>query len=132
LISNNLKRPFSEKGATMVEFALIAVVLILLLAGIIQVGLVIGAKLSLENTANLGARYAAAPLNANDDAAIKAYIINEAGLNLTENDIVITPATRSPGDAVQVTIAYVYQIPVTLGVFPESITLTSAATMMQN
>jgi Flp pilus assembly protein TadG len=129
-ILRNLK---SETGAALVEFALISLVLILLLAGIIQTGLVISAKLSLENSAHLGVRCAVLPLNADNDAAIKAYIINETDLNLTESDISITPDTqRLSGTMVRVVINYNYRIPVTLGVFPETITLSATATMMQN
>jgi Flp pilus assembly protein TadG len=132
LIIDNLKSSASEKGAALVEFALISGVLILLLAGIIQVGLVISAKLSLENITHMGARYAASPLNVDNDAAIKAYIISGADLTLSESDITITPTTRLPGDSSRVKIIYVYHVPVTLGVFPAIINLTSTATMMQN
>jgi Flp pilus assembly pilin Flp len=130
---DNFKNATAEKGATLVEFALISVLLILLLAGIIQVGLVLSAKLSLENITHMGVRYAASPLNANNDAATKAYIINQVDtIHLTEDDIIITPATRLPGDSLHLIITYIYQVPVTLGVFPATIKLTATATMMQN
>jgi Flp pilus assembly protein TadG len=132
-LHGNLRNLKSETGAALVEFALISLMLILLLAGIIQTGLLISAKLSLENSAHLGARYAVLPFNANNDAAIKAYIINETDLGLAESDISIVPDTqRLSGTMVRVAINYNYRVPVTLGVFPETITLSATAAMMQN
>jgi Flp pilus assembly protein TadG len=130
---NKFKRlAISEAGAVLVEFALVSLVLIVLLAGIIQVGLIINTKLSLENITHVGARYAASPLNANNDSATKSFMISEAVLPLTANDITITPTTRLAGESLHLTVTYVYNVPVTLGIFPDTITLTANATMMQN
>jgi hypothetical protein len=116
----------------MVEFALVSLALLVLLAGIIQLGLIINTKLNLENIANIGARYAAAAANANDDTAIKEFMVSEARIGLAADAISITPATRFAGEALQVKITYNYNIPVTMGIFPDVITLTASATMMQN
>jgi Flp pilus assembly protein TadG len=132
LLSDKMKGSAAEKGAVLVEFALVSLVLVVLLAGIIQLGLIINAKLNLENIANLGARYAASTSHANDDEATKVFMISETELSLTANAITITPATRLAGEALHLTVSYVYPIPVTLGIFPDTITLTSTATMMHN
>jgi TadE-like protein len=57
---NNLKvTSAKDGGAAMIEFAFIFPVLALLVFGIIQFGMVLGADLSLRNGANVGARTAA-------------------------------------------------------------------------
>lgn len=121
-----------EDGSVMVEFALISSLLILLLAGIIQFGLIFNVQLGLDNIAREGARYASLPDNANDDAAARAFMAEVANLPLSSGDISISPSWREPGDAVRVTITYQYRVPVTLGVFPESIELNASSVMMQN
>lgn len=121
-----------ENGAVMVEFALISSVLILLLAGIIQFGLIFNLQLNLENIAREGARFASLPDNANDDSAARQFMAEIASIPLSGSDITISPAWREPGDAVHITIQYQYRIPVTLGVFPESIELNASSVMMQN
>lgn len=123
----------SENGSVMVEFAIVSTVLILLLAGIIQFGLIFNVQLGLDNAAREGARFASLPSNANNNTATIAFI---TGLNphisLTSSNITITPSVRQRGQPVQVKIEYHYKVPVTLGVFPENIKLSASATMMQN
>lgn len=121
-----------ENGAIMVEFALISSVLILLLAGIVQFGLIFNLQLNLENIAREGARFASLPDHANDDGAAREFMAEIASIPLSGSDITISPAWREPGDAVHITIQYQYRIPVTLGVFPESIELNASSVMMQN
>jgi Flp pilus assembly protein TadG len=121
----------AEKGSVMVEFALISTVLMMLLVGIIQCGLLFNTQLNLENAAREGARFAALPDNANDDAATEAFIETVARVPLGAGDISISPSVRLPGDAITVTIQYDYRLLVTLGVFPETIQLNASAVMMQ-
>ncbi|HYH03168.1 MAG TPA: TadE family protein [Bacillota bacterium] len=121
-----------EKGSVMVEFALISTVLILLLAGIIQFGLIFNTQLNLENAVREGARFASLPANANNETATETFIRSIAKVPLAGSEISITPAWRQPGDSIQVTIQYRYTVPVTLGVFPETIELTASSVMMQN
>jgi len=127
------KRLKEETGSVMVEFALVSTVLILLLAGIIQFGLIFNVQLGLDNAAREGARFASLGKNANNDSATKSFMRSMVSqVELLESDITITPEVRESGRPVKVTINYDYQIPVTLGIFPEKIALTAAATMMQN
>jgi Flp pilus assembly protein TadG len=120
-----------QKGSVMVEFALISTVLIMLLVGIIQFGLIFNTQLSLENAAREGARFAALPDNANNDAATVAFIETVTMVPLSAGDITITPSIRLPGDAITVRIQYDYRVLVTFGVFPETIQLNASAVMMQ-
>ena len=129
----NISRISTENGAVMVEFALIATILIILLAGIIQFGLIFNTQLGLENAVREGARFASLPANANNDQATANYMKSVIPhIPITTGDIQITPITRRIGQPLTVTIQYQYQIPVTLGVFPETISLRASSTMMQN
>lgn len=115
----------------MVEFALISMLLILILVGIIQFGLVFNTQLMLENAARDGARYTAVPAN-RTDSDIKAYIISSVPLvSLAASNIQITPALRQSGQPFTLTITYNYRMPVTFGILPETYTLTARTVMMK-
>jgi Flp pilus assembly protein TadG len=63
-----------DKGASLVEFALLAPLLILLLFGIIEFGWLFGQYNDVKHGAREGARYAA--VNAGNNAAIRTYVCN--------------------------------------------------------
>lgn len=120
-----------ERGTAMVEFALVSMVLLLILVGIIQFGLVFNTQLMLENAARDGARFVAMPVN-RSDGEIKSFIISTVpSIPLTASNISISPLIRQAGQPVTVTITYTYQIPVTFGVLPESYTLRAQTVMMK-
>ena len=120
-----------EKGSVMVEFALVSMVLIIILAGIIQFGLIFNTQLSLENAASTGARYISMPVS-RTDSDINTYIETLVpSIPLQASNINITPAVRQRGQAFTVTITYNYPIPVTIGVFPNQYTLSAASVAMQ-
>lgn len=119
----------SEQGQAMVEFVLVSMILILLLAGIIQFGLVFNTSLILEDAARNVARTAA--IAALSDDQIKSDIISSLlPMTLDPSNIEITPAIRTRGQMLTVTITYQYRIPVTLGVLPESYSLTARTSML--
>ena len=119
----------NEQGSVMVEFALVSTLLILLLAGIIQFGLVFNTYLVLEDAARNAARTAA--IATLTDEQIKSEIINSlTPLTLDYSNIQIEPALRSRGQMLTVTINYRYQIPVTFGVLPESYLIVAKTSML--
>lgn len=119
----------NEQGSVMVEFALVSTLLILLLAGIIQFGLVFNTYLVLEDAARNAARTAA--IATLTDEQIKSEIINSlTPLTLDFSNIQIEPALRSRGQMLTVTINYRYQIPVTFGVLPESYLIVAKTSML--
>ena len=118
-----------EYGSVMVEFALVSMFLVLLLAGIIQFGLVFNTFLVLEDAARNAARTAAIATLSDDQ--IKSNIINSTTpIVLDFSNIQIEPAIRTRGQMLTVTINYQYQIPVTFGILPESYSLTARASML--
>ncbi len=119
----------NESGSVMVEFALVAMILILLFAGIIQFGLVFNTLLVLEDVARNTARTAA--ISAIPDDQIILNAINAVSIiTLNSSDFIITPALRSRGQMLNVTITYQYHLPVTFGLLPEKYTLTAQASML--
>ncbi len=119
----------NERGSVMVEFALVSMLLVLLLAGIIQFGLVFNTFLLLEDAARNAARTAA--IATLSDEQIKSSIINSlTPVVLDHSNIQIEPAIRTRGQMLTVTINYQYQIPVTFGVLPESYLLIAKTSML--
>ena len=64
--------PRSEAGAAVVDFVLVAVVLVPLVLGILQLGLVLHVRNTLAAAASAGARYAATVDRGPDDGVAKA------------------------------------------------------------
>ena len=121
----------NEAGSIMVEFAFVSMILILLLVGIIEFGLVFNAQLSMENAVSSASRYIAMPI-ARTDGQIDAYIQSLVpNLDLDTNDIIISPTIRQRGQPFTLSITYQYPIPVTLGVLPQALTLKASVTAIQ-
>jgi Flp pilus assembly protein TadG len=115
-----------SRAQAMVEFALIATALFLLMIGIIEVGAMVVESTSLSNGAYEGAR-AGAITGTSDTtvtdkarAAIISYgavptviITNYTVNNLTpvanQTAVVKAVGTRAPGDLIQVQVSHVYQ-----------------------
>ena len=85
-----------EKGASAVEFAIILPILVLLVFGIIQFGLVFNKYIAITHAAREGARLAAVGLYEEDPILFKEKVKDSAPTVVIEDDdiIVINP----PGD----------------------------------
>jgi Flp pilus assembly protein TadG len=86
----------------MVEFALIAPVLILMLAGMLEFGLVFHEYLVVTAAAREGARSAA--VGAADAAVVSVVKAAATSIDNSNLAVVITPATRLRGNPVTVTV----------------------------
>ena len=95
-----------EHGASLVEFALIAPLLILLLFGIIEFGWLFGQYNDVKHGAREGARYAA--VNAGSDAAMRTYVCNTMeGLSagMTQLEVSATDgATSTRGETASIRV----------------------------
>lgn len=116
----------------MVEFALVLPVLLILLFGVIQFGIVLHDYLTLTDAVRVGAREAA--VSRNDPSAIadvQARVARAAsGVDVSKLDVTITPgdsSTWAPGGDVSVEATYPYDIDL-LGFTVKSGFLTSKAT----
>lgn len=91
----------SDSGASALEFAIIAPVLMLLLFGLIEFGFVFQGQLAVTHAAREGARIAA--VNKWDGAIVesRAYpLTTSSGLSISRQDL---------GESIRVTVTYPYQ-----------------------
>lgn len=121
----------SDRGAAAVEFALVLPLLLLLSFGIIAFGHVFHVQTVLDNAARDAVRIAALDTSAQRLVNAKQAGVASAGtaVLLTEDEIVISPATCGPGMTVRATI--------TLDDFPllgglGTVDLTGSGTMRCN
>jgi Flp pilus assembly protein TadG len=100
----------SKNGSVLVEFALIMPVLILILAGIIQFGFLLNAKIAVNSASYEAARAATLSDNPEADAinAATSYAAGSMpGWDLGEQlSIEINTTGNSPGDSVQINVFY--------------------------
>jgi Flp pilus assembly protein TadG len=116
-----------EDGQTLVEFAVVAPLLIILLFGIVQFGLVFHQYLGLTDAVRAGARQA---VIAHDVASATAAVQNATGdLDQSKLSVVVTPSSSdwASGTDVTVTATYPYSIDI-LGVVVKSGRFTSTMT----
>lgn len=118
-------------GQSTVETALVLPLVILILTGIIDFGLLFNNYLVIANASREGVRLAAV---GSTDSAITASIINmTTTLDQTKLGITITPtqSSRKKGDEVTVTIVYQNQLltPVISALMPNPVPLNSKTVM---
>jgi Flp pilus assembly pilin Flp len=96
-----------ERGANLVEMALVTVLLLMLLAGVVDIGRLFNSWIVITNASREGARYAARfPF---DEDGIEQAAIQEAtdsGVSLYEDNIAIIELSRGPGEPIRVKVEY--------------------------
>lgn len=110
------------RGATAVEFALLAPVFLLLLCGIVEVGRLLWAKQVLTEVAYSAARCAAIGAGCKTAAEIQSFAATRAigwGLKLDAQRVSYTASTTCDGNAgnAQVALRYAFASPIT-GLIP--------------
>ena len=118
-----------NRGQAIVEFALILPVLILLLAGILDFGLILNQYITVSHAAREGARSAA--LGGTDATAIADIKAAASGLDTTQLVISISPATRIRGNSVTVSVSSPIQpvTPLIGSFFTTKLTVNSSVVM---
>jgi len=105
---------YSEKGSIFIELVLVMPVLILLIAGIIQFGFLLNAKIAVNSASYEAARIATLSDNPESDAvnAVLAYASSTMpGWNFDERlSMKIDISSKDPGGVVQIEVTY--KIPV--------------------
>ncbi len=119
----------SDRGQTMVEFALVVPVLCLVVFGIIQCGILYNNYITLTDATRVGARKAAVSRQTADPVALaKAATVNAAsGLKTPPLTVTVTATAWSPGGDVTVEATYPYDLNI-LGLVVASGTLKSKTT----
>jgi Flp pilus assembly protein TadG len=119
----------SDRGQTMVEFALVVPVLCLVIFGIIQCGILYNNYITLTDATRVGARKAAVSRTALDPigAAEAATRSAAPGLKPADLKVIVKATAWSPGADVSVEATYPYALNI-LGMVVASGTLTSKTT----
>jgi hypothetical protein len=104
----------SSKGQTLVEFALISPIIILLLVGIIDFGMAMDRRIVLQHAAREGARMAAVT---DDTDAICNRIVDQGQGTVERSDITfeyddLDSNGLNAGDNVKVTLPYEWPLPI--------------------
>ncbi|MBI4788576.1 MAG: pilus assembly protein [Chloroflexi bacterium] len=116
-----------SRGQSLLEFALVLSVLMLLVMGLFDLGYAVFINNMLSEAAREGAR--AGIISANSDAAIRCRVDAAApGLN---PQVTIAPATRTFNNPITVTVTYLYH-PMTpiVGNIASSLPLSSTSVMI--
>jgi len=117
-----MQRRRDERGAAVVEFALILPILVMFVFGIVEFGRAYSARIELTAAVREGARAAAvadpsAPAAATLAATKNATIDSAPGLkpSLTQDQVLVTPCPATPGASasaeVTTTYPFRYEIP---------------------
>ncbi|OBR90315.1 MULTISPECIES: TadE/TadG family type IV pilus assembly protein [Clostridium] len=128
VILKNLK---NEKGQALVEFAIILPILLLIVMGIVQFGMVINSYLTIENASREGAR---AGIIGSTDQEIQ-YLIVATSPNLDPKNLTVTitpdESSRRSGDSLIVKVTYKYNltVPIISSLFNNVIVLNGQTTM---
>lgn len=125
MIKNN------KKGQALVETALVLPIILLILLGIIEFGLIFNSYLVVGNASREGARTAAVGAT---DTEIRTLVGNVATtLNAAKMTVSISPSqsVRKKGDEVSVTVVYDYNLmtPIISAIIPGPLELTSRSVM---
>jgi Flp pilus assembly protein TadG len=123
------RRSTREEGQTMVEFALIMPVLLLVIFGIIQFGVLYNDYISLTDATRIGARKAATARYASDPVGVTKTAVRNAAhdLDAAQLQINVNAAAWSPGADVTVEASYPYELDI-MGVVVHSGRLRSSVT----
>lgn len=119
----------NNSGQSLVEFALLMPLILLLLMAIIEFGFMFNAYITLTSASREGARLAS--LSASNSAIETRVDLVANHLDLSEIDVSITPSYRDRGDMVTVTVNYDYVMitPIISSVLSPMIDLESETSM---
>jgi Flp pilus assembly protein TadG len=118
----------NQRGQTMTEFALVMPILLFLLLGIIQFGIVFNNYVTLTDAVRAGARKGAVARRLSDPAGAVQTQVHNAATDLKSSDLSVSvTSTFVQGSDVTVTATYPYQIKL-LGLVVKSGLLHSSMT----
>ncbi|OAA93725.1 TadE/TadG family type IV pilus assembly protein [Clostridium coskatii] len=126
-----LKNLNNEKGQALVEFAIILPILLLIVMGIVQFGMVVNSYITIENASREGAR---AGIIGSTDQEIQ-YLIVTTSPNLDPKNLTVTitpsESSRRSGDSLIVKVTYKYNltVPIISSLFNNVIVLNGQTTM---
>ena len=125
---NGRKLIGNERGQAMTEFAVVLPILVVLLLGIVQFGIVFNNYVTLTDAVRAGARMAAVSRQASDPVGAATAAVDAAAANLDQSNLPVkVTSSWAPGSTVTVTATYPYSISL-LGWVINAGSLTSTTT----
>lgn len=101
----------SEQGQTMAEFAIVLPVLVVLLFGVIQFGILFNNYVTLTDAVRAGARTAAVSRNDANPTGATTAAVRTSAADLNQSSLGVTVSSGwAPGTDVTVTATYPYSI----------------------
>jgi Flp pilus assembly protein TadG len=126
-----IRRKFTyerEQGQTVTEFAMILPILLLVLLGIVQLGIVFNHYVTLTDAARAGARKAVVSRQASNPSGTTVTAVRNSATNLDHSKLGVTVTSSwQQGQDVTVAATYPYQVSL-LGIVVKSGTLRSQTT----
>ena len=121
----------NEKGQSLIEFSIILPLLLLVVMGMVEFGMMLNSYLAINNAAREGAR---AGIVGCSDVEIESIVITASPVLNTENLIVtVTPdyASRNSGDTLTVRVVYNYHltVPIISGIFNNPVIMNAQVSM---
>ncbi|MCE5258470.1 MAG: pilus assembly protein, partial [Chloroflexi bacterium] len=119
-----------NKGASLVEMALMLPILVLILAGVGDLGRAFHDYIVINNASREGARYASHFPDA--DVGIKQTTVNEAvssGVAITTSQVAIGGLNSTKGNPITVTVSYPFR-PILTRIIGRSVITMTARTQM--
>ncbi len=100
-----------ERGQAMTEFAVVLPILVVLLLGIAQFGIIFNNSVTLTDAVRAGARTAAVSRQEPDPIASATTAVRDSAVNLNQSNLgVAVSSTWQAGSTVTVTATYPYSI----------------------
>lgn len=126
-----LKALTNQSGQSLVEFALILPILLLLIMGIIEFGFIMNSYLTIQNASREGARIG---IVGAADLDIRNRVLSDSpNLQAADLTINITPeeGSRGPGDTITVAVTYNYHLvtPIISSLLNNSLVLNAQTSM---
>ncbi len=125
-------RSSTQEGQSLIELALLLPVLLLIMAGMLDLGRAFQAYTVVVNAAREGARYGA--YNPTDSYGILGRVQQEAngsGIDLSQSTVIIEMTNVSPGVPIKVTVIYQFQPVMGLIVGGQSISIRGSVSVVQ-
>jgi Flp pilus assembly protein TadG len=126
-----IRRLKQNKGQSLVETALVLPIILLILMGIIDFGMMFNNYLVVSNASREGARNAAVGATDTEIAAIVDNVASTLDTSRIIVEILPSETERKKGDEVKVTVKYEYQLltPMISALLPNPINLTGTTVM---
>jgi len=100
-----------EKGQSMAEFAIVLPILVVILFGVIQFGILFNNYVTLTDAVRAGARTAAVSRQDGDPVGEAAKMVRDSAADLNQSSLNVSVSSDwQPGDDVTVTGTYPYSI----------------------